>query len=214
MDGAPELLTLLKLDCPDIRIQLSQPNWPKNVAEHSRTLWVKAFVQKTSWSRVDGRSTCWLKPFLFKLFLPCAGEERSWQFSFASSSAVLWDAEDGVRFQCRRGGCKLSAGYAPSRFSGYEYRRTGSSNRNHVSLERPHSRAVGASRTSMTARGSHKHRRLWSGRRTPTRRQLWHKSEFPSWIAALRAIGDDDTAPSFREALKKKARQQTVPLST
>ena len=90
----------------------------------------------------------------------------------------------------------------------------GSSNSNHVSLERPHSRAVGVSRTSMVAKGSHRHRRQGSGRRTPTRRQLWHKSEFPSSIAALRAVGDDDdTAPSFREALKK-ARQQAVPLST
>ena len=119
--------------------------------------------------------------------------------------AVVWDAEDGAQCQCRRGGCKSSVDHAPSLSNGHVHRRTGSPS-NNDSPEAPAAR-------SGVARGSHRHRRQGSGRRTPTRRLPWHKSAVSKLEAALRAVGDDDdTVPNLREALKR-ARQQPVPLS-
>ena len=148
--------------------------------------------------------------FCSNFFLPTRKKSDLGSFHSVSSSAVLWDAEDGVRFQCRRSGCKLSAGRASSRFSGPQLRGTSSPSSNHVSLE-PHHRAVGASHNSMVARG-HNHRRQGSGRH-PDEKAAVARERASKLEAALRAVGDDDdTAPSLREALKK-ARQQAVPLS-
>ena len=98
---------------------------------------------------------CPCKPFSFKFLLACA-EERSWWFSFASSPAILCGAEDGVRFQCRR---EVVRGPRP---------------RSHVRPE--HSKALVLAAPQWWPRAAQ-----GSGRHTRTRRQLWHKSAFPSW---------------------------------
>ena len=73
--------------------------------------------------------------------------------SFVSSSAVSWDAEDGVQFQFQRCGFKWSAG--PAQVGSVASSRRTANPSNYVRQGRPHSRAVGASRISVVRRLVH-----------------------------------------------------------
>ena len=130
---------LLLLHCASARanylLRVVSPEQVQGFAEnHDTRLW--ACLCAILGIPPDTCQVPWLKPFMLKLLFACAEEECFLLFLFASSSAVIWDAEDGVHFQHRRVGCKWSVGHAPSQFNGLERRRKANPS-NHVCQERP-----------------------------------------------------------------------------